>query len=123
MLYFTSSKVQIFKLFVDKVAEIDCFSNSFFRLLFLKEFFVWISKATRSCAKSRGSGGFIKLVNTALNDLKKNPHYQIRYDNFRMKIVKKFPYVIHYILDENRQIVFVYGIRNSYQDPDKYPKE
>ena len=66
---------------------------------------------------------FIKLVNTALNDLKKNPNYQIRYDNFRMKIVKKFPYVIHYILDENRQIVFVYGIRNSYQDPDKYPKE
>lgn len=66
---------------------------------------------------------FIKIVNVALNDLKKNPHYQIRYDNFRMKIVKKFPYVIHYILDENRQIVFVYGIRNSYQDPDKYPKE
>ena len=66
---------------------------------------------------------FIKLVNAALNDLKKNPNYQIRYDNFRMKIVNKFPYIIHYILDENRQIVFVYGIRNSYQNPDKYPKE
>lgn len=66
---------------------------------------------------------FIKLLNTALNDLKKNPDYQIRYDNFRMKIVKKFPYVIHYILDEKRQIVFVYGIRNSYQNPDKYPKK
>ena len=66
---------------------------------------------------------FIKLVNASLNDLKKHPHYQIRYDNFRMKIVNKFPYIIHYILDENRQIVFVYGIRNSYQNPDKYPKE
>ena len=66
---------------------------------------------------------FIKLVNASLNDLKKNPHYQIRYDNFRMKIVKKFPYIIHYILDENRQIVFVYGIRNSHQNTDKYPKE
>jgi toxin ParE1/3/4 len=66
---------------------------------------------------------FIKHIDSALNDLKENPYYQIRYDNFRMKIVRKFPYVIHYTLDENRKIVFVYGIRKSYQNPDKYPKE
>ncbi len=66
---------------------------------------------------------FIKLVNTTLNDLKKNPHYQIRYDNFRMKVVNKFPYVIHYILDEKRQIVLIYGNCNSYQNPEKYLKE
>ncbi|RYM35417.1 type II toxin-antitoxin system RelE/ParE family toxin [Brumimicrobium glaciale] len=66
---------------------------------------------------------FINLVYSALKDLEKNPFYQIRYHNFRMKVVRKFPYVIHYILDEKRQIVFVYGIRNSFQDPDKYPKE
>lgn len=40
-----------------------------------------------------------------------------------MKIVKKLPYIIHYILDEKRQIVFVYGIRNSYQNPKKYLNE
>ena len=66
---------------------------------------------------------FLKLINAALNDLKKNPNYQVRYDNFRMKVVNKFPYVIHYILDEDQQIVFIYGIRNTYQNPDKYPKE
>lgn len=66
---------------------------------------------------------FIKQLNSAFNDLKKNPFYQIRYDSFRMKIVTKFPYIIHYILDEDRQIVFVYGIRNSYQNPDKFPQE
>lgn len=66
---------------------------------------------------------FIKSLNNALNDLKTNPYYQTRYDNFRMKMVEKFPYIIHYIIDESRQIVFVYGVRNSYQDPEKYPKE
>lgn len=64
---------------------------------------------------------FFACTNAALNDLKKNPFYQIRYDDFRMKIVKKFPYIIHYIIDENTKIVAVYGIRNSYQDPEKYP--
>lgn len=66
---------------------------------------------------------FIKIANATLNDLMKNHHYQIRYDSFRMKVINKFPYVIHYILDEKRKIVFVYGIRNSYQNPEKYPKK
>ncbi|HLW39387.1 MAG TPA: type II toxin-antitoxin system RelE/ParE family toxin, partial [Brumimicrobium sp.] len=66
---------------------------------------------------------FIKCVNAELNNLKEIPYYQIRYDNFRMKVVKNFPYIIHYILDEDRLIVFVYGIRNSYQNPKKYPEE
>ena len=65
---------------------------------------------------------FYSSTNSALNDLKKNPFYQIRYDEFRIKIVKHFPYIIHYIIDEQNQIVAVYGIRNSYQNPDKYPK-
>ncbi|MBI2258941.1 MAG: type II toxin-antitoxin system RelE/ParE family toxin [Flavobacteriia bacterium] len=66
---------------------------------------------------------FFNQTNIALNDLKKNPFYQIRYDDFRMKIVKKFPYIIHYIVDENSKNVTVYGIRNSYQNPDSYPKK
>ena len=63
---------------------------------------------------------FFVATNSALNDLKKNPFYQIRYDEFRMKIVKKFPFIIHYIVDEQSKVVAVYGIRNSYQDPENY---
>lgn len=66
---------------------------------------------------------FFYYTNTALDDLKKNPFYQIRYDEFRMKIVKKFPYIIHYIVDEKERTVLVYGIRNSYQNPETYPKK
>lgn len=61
---------------------------------------------------------FRGAVNTTVNDLKKNPFYQIRYDNFRLKVVKKFPYVFHFIVNEDAGTVFVYGIRNSHKDPD-----
>ena len=66
---------------------------------------------------------FFTQTNNAFNDLKKNPFYQIRYDEFRMKIVKKFPYIIHYIVDQENAIVYVYGIRNSFQNPKSYPKK
>jgi hypothetical protein len=60
---------------------------------------------------------FHGAVNTTFNDLKKNPFYQIRYDNFRLKLVKKFPYLLHFIVDEKAKTIFVYGIRNSHQNP------
>jgi plasmid stabilization system protein ParE len=61
---------------------------------------------------------FHSSVNTTFNELKKNPFYQIRYDNFRLKLIKKFPYLLHFIVDEKNKIVFVYGIRSSHQNPD-----
>ncbi len=61
---------------------------------------------------------FYTAVNSTFTNLKKNPFYQIRYDNFRMKLVKKFPYVLHFIIDEDAKTVFVYGIRNSHKNPD-----
>lgn len=60
---------------------------------------------------------FHSSVNSTFNELKKNPFYQIRYDNFRLKLVKKFPVLIHFIVDEKEQTIFVYGIRNSHQNP------
>lgn len=61
---------------------------------------------------------FYRAVNTTFNDLNKNPFYQLRYDNFRLKPVKKFPFLLHFIVDEHTNTVFIYGIRNSHQNPD-----
>ena len=66
---------------------------------------------------------FIKLLSAAFEDLRNNPFYQIRYDNFRMKLVNKFPYAIHYTLDTDRHLLRVYGVRCTYQNPDNFPKE
>lgn len=64
---------------------------------------------------------FLSSTESTFSDLKKNPFYQIRYELFRMKTVKQFPYIVHFIVDELNYTVFVYGIRNSYQNTDKYP--
>lgn len=64
---------------------------------------------------------FHSAVNTSFSDLKRNPFYQIRYDEFRMKSVKKFPYIVHYIIKEVDKTVSIYGIRNSSQNPDDFP--
>ncbi len=61
---------------------------------------------------------FYSAVNATFNILKKNPFYQIRYDNFRLKLVKKLLYLLHFIVDENAKTVFVYGIRNAHQNPE-----
>ncbi len=61
---------------------------------------------------------FHSAINTTFNDLKKNPFYQIRYDNFRLKLVKKFPYLLHFIVDEKTKSIFIYGVRSSHQNPD-----
>ncbi len=61
---------------------------------------------------------FHGAVNAAINDLKKNPLLcQKRYDNFRLKLVKKFPYLLHFIVEETAKTVFVYGIRPAQQNP------
>jgi toxin ParE1/3/4 len=60
---------------------------------------------------------FITAVKTAINDLKKNPFYEVRYNDFRLKLVKKYPYIIHYIVNESNTTISIYGIRNTHQDP------
>jgi toxin ParE1/3/4 len=60
-------------------------------------------------------------VDATLKHIKQTPFYQIRYDQFRMKTVKGFPYIIHYIIVENMKLIEVYGIRNSYSNPSNYP--
>lgn len=65
---------------------------------------------------------FYIYTDLAIKDLKKNLHYQVRYDDFRMKIIKKFPFIIHFRIDETNFRVLIYGVRNSYQNPKTFPK-
>lgn len=60
---------------------------------------------------------FHSNVENAFAELKKNPFYQVRYDNVRMRTVKDFPYVLHFVANENPNTVLVYGVRHSAQNP------
>ena len=61
---------------------------------------------------------FLAAVKNTFAELKINPFYQVRYDNVRMRKVKGFPYLLHFVLNENQNSVIIYGIRNAAQNPD-----
>jgi hypothetical protein len=61
---------------------------------------------------------FLFQINNTLSELKQFPFYEIRYDNVRMKKVKVFPYVIHFVVDEEKNLVEMYGVKFALQSPE-----
>ncbi len=73
--------------------------------------------------KRKGLGEkFNAALNKHLESLSKNPYYQIRYKDYRALPINKFPYLIFFYINENTKMVFVIGIFNTDQHPDKYPQ-
>lgn len=69
--------------------------------------------------KQKGLGKkFLLDVSDALATLEKNPFFQIRYDDYRCLPLKKFPYMIHYIVDESASRVIAYAVINTSQNPE-----
>ncbi len=66
---------------------------------------------------------FLKATKTTVNDLKKMPMFQIKYDQIRLRIIHKVPYTIHYTVNEENAIIYIYGIRYASSDPKTWPKE
>ena len=63
---------------------------------------------------------FISEIRKTIKILSKNPFFQIRYKDYRCLVVKKFPYMFHYIVDEEKNRVVIYGLRNTSQNADKW---
>ncbi len=67
---------------------------------------------------------FSKEVNNSFTVLTKNPFFQIRYDDIRCLPVKKFPYMIHFTVNEKENSVIVYAIIHDSLDPQtNYPRK
>jgi toxin ParE1/3/4 len=52
--------------------------------------------------------GFNKILSNAL-------HYQKRYKNLRIHFINKFPYGIHYLVEEN--VIKVFGVFHTSRSP------
>jgi toxin ParE1/3/4 len=63
---------------------------------------------------------FFISVDAGLTLLKTAPFFQIRYDKVRCLPVKKFPFMIHFTIDESKRIVFIHGIIHTSLNPKKY---
>ncbi len=61
---------------------------------------------------------FRNEVKRQLSQLKQNPFTRsIRYDNVRFAITHKFPYSIHYTINETKDTITIHGIICDYRDP------
>ncbi len=51
----------------------------------------------------------------------KNPFFQKRYKEFRVLPLKKYPYVVVFIIDEQNKSIKIFAVFNTHQNPDKLP--
>jgi mRNA-degrading endonuclease RelE of RelBE toxin-antitoxin system len=69
--------------------------------------------------RQSGLGGrFQKTVVRQINALKKNPQiYAIRYKDIRCISLKKFPYMVHFFINEDTKTVEVLAIISTDRNP------
>lgn len=71
----------------------------------LKEARAWYDQQTEGLGEK-----FYKAVAESLIIIKRNPLFQIRYDDVRCYAVKKYPYLIHFTVDETEMKIIVRAI-------------
>ncbi|EJL72879.1 type II toxin-antitoxin system RelE/ParE family toxin [Chryseobacterium populi] len=69
-----------------------------------------------------------KLIWIFLKDLKEKVKHisgnplacEIRYENFRIVFLKKFPFGIHYFYDEEENLIEIYSVFHTSRDPENW---
>ena len=91
-----------YKLFIDTSALLD-----------IQETTDWYNE------QSPGLGSlFQKQVKLQINKLKNNPlSYSIRYADVRCMLVKKFPFLVHFIVDDSNSFMEVFAVIHTSRNP------
>jgi len=70
-------------------------------------------------AKRNGLGKrFWDEINSNFKIIRKNPFFQIRYANVRCVPLKKFPFMIHFTVDEKNKEIIIRNIFHTLRDPE-----
>jgi len=74
--------------------------------------------ATYYESKGKGLGKLFYLEFKSYRKTLENiPFFEEKYNTVRTLPLKKFPYTIHFIVDENKKVVFILAVTSNYQDP------
>ncbi|MDR6968954.1 plasmid stabilization system protein ParE [Flavobacterium arsenatis] len=70
--------------------------------------------------QSKGLGlRYKSQVKKQINSLKKNPYlFSIKYNNIRCRRIDKFPFLIHYLIDEEFQLINVFAVFHTSRNPE-----
>ena len=50
------------------------------------------------------------------------PLYQVKYDEIRLRIIHKFPYAIHFSVNEELNLIYIWGFRYAPSNPENWPR-
>jgi plasmid stabilization system protein ParE len=64
---------------------------------------------------------FIAKIKEAYEKLEKNPFYRIQYKRIRAVKIKRFPYSLYYIINEEKYLVSILSCFHNKRDPQKRP--
>lgn len=65
---------------------------------------------------------FLKDYRQAVSEIVEVRYFQVFYLDFRVRLMKKFPYLVFYSLDEERKLIIIKAVFHTSQHPSKYPK-
>lgn len=65
---------------------------------------------------------FITSLKEAYNSLENNPFYRVRYKNVLALKIKKFPYSLYFIINEDENTVRVLSCFHNKRNPNKRPR-
>ena len=91
-----------------------------FKVEYNPEFFVDIAEAVDWYNKKQSGLGerFFKAIKQQTSELAVSAlHFTVRYDDIRCLSVGKFPYLIHYHVNEQKRIVKVEAMFHESRDP------
>ena len=58
-----------------------------------------------------------------INSLKKNPYlFSIKYNEVRCRKISKFPFLIHYIINEELKLITVFAVFHTSRNPEIWKK-
>ena len=63
---------------------------------------------------------FEAALNKHLLTLEKNPFFRIRYDEVHCLPVKQFPYMVHFTIDQDKQVVAIRAVFHTSIDPERW---
>lgn len=96
-----SKKNMVFKVVVVPQARIDIF-----------EAIEWYGEKSVTTAKR-----FNKTIKEYYKILRRNPFFQVRYEGVRCLPLKGFPYMIHFIVEEEHKKVIILGVVSTGRKP------
>lgn len=84
-----------------------------------------LDRAIEHNSKARSGYGnlLFKEFRSRLRFIKENPYAcPIRYEDVRIKPLSRFPYTIHYFIEEGRKTIVILQFSHAAENPEKWKK-